>query len=208
MFILPEQVALERVEALLRRYEPASRFTFRVERERSRYNAGKNGRPALRLRSVRLKAAKDYCGQHAGPCQAQFARPHRRERYLEGADWVALDDMINDVLDRHRIAADVWSKGREFSGPYYVRRGRCRRTRYGLRVERSGGRNFVLWTADEAEAGWSADHYGATRDAPRSEYPAGTPGIPEWRRSRARRWERLLAADPAVPGLAAGRHTG
>lgn len=211
MFILPEGATPAAAHARLLAAAEKSRFTFRAETEPARHGGrGTGGRDSLRLRMIRLRRAKHYCGQHAGPCPANplFEAPHRACRYLEGADWVAFDDMINDVLDRHRIEARVWSKGTEFLRPYFIRRGRARRTAYGaVRMTRHGGRlvavpddypghAFWVWDPDEANGAFADSHFGARADAPRSSFPAGTPGIPEWRLSRSRRLQRLLGAVP------------
>jgi hypothetical protein len=49
MLILHEEVSLERVEALVRRYGLATRFRLRIHREPSRSSRGQNGWPALRV---------------------------------------------------------------------------------------------------------------------------------------------------------------
>lgn len=212
MFVLPgDDDRLGWIAHRLVHYREKSRFRFDVAYDDVRVKG--RHRRCLRLRRIRLLQAKDYCGQHAGPCPLRGV-PHKNPRatYLEGGDWVAFDDMINDVLDRHRIEADVWSVGREFVKPYYIRRGRMRRTAYPgvwMRGRTAAERYthprfvataphaalaFLTWNCDEAVAGWSDAGFGQRRDQPRSAYEEGTPGIPEWRRSKSRRLERLLAA--------------
>lgn len=61
----------------------------------------------VELRGVRLLQAKPYCGNHAGPCV--LGRPLRSYRYLEGEDWIAFNEIVNDVLDKLKVAALVWS---------------------------------------------------------------------------------------------------
>lgn len=83
------------------------------------------------ISSVRLREAKSYCGQHPGPCAV--GGPKKKSRYLEWNDWVAFNNMVNDVLDQLNVKAEVWStpaedidKGRRF----WVRRGLKRRVRW------------------------------------------------------------------------------
>ena len=122
----------------------------------------------LNIYDVRLRQKKDYCGNHAGPCLVREKR-HFETRYLEGADWVAFNDMLNDVLDRLEAAADV------ASGHCTVRRGRRRRVHYGA--------NGQIWD----RYGYEGDYEDwCGRKAARSTYPDSTPGIPEWRLRKRR----------------------
>lgn len=79
---------------------------------------------------VRLREAKLYCGQHPGPCAVG---PKRKSTCLEWDDWVRFNDIVNDVLDKANVSADVWSnpqelldKGRRF----WIRRGTQRRVKW------------------------------------------------------------------------------
>jgi hypothetical protein len=145
-----------------------SRFTARVEVE--------DGRVKISL--VRLKAKKPYCGAHPGPCLPNFFgqfRKHINAHFLEGADWVGFNDGVNDLLDRHSVAADFWSASMEFRGRMWIRRGTRRRTCYDCTY---GPNNHPSWRTGRDDGGRWGDYCG--RLAPRSEYPAGTPGHPCW----------------------------
>ena len=72
---------------------------------------------------VRLREKKGYCGNHCGPCRLT-GRKHKKMKYLEGADWVSFNDMINDVLDELNVSANV------FSSHCIVRKGPRRRMCY------------------------------------------------------------------------------
>jgi hypothetical protein len=93
-------------------------------------------RTAIEIRMVRLLVAKPYCGQHAGPCQINpftGERPRRKSRCLEANDWIEFHNLVNDVLDRLKVSADVWSKGADSRGRMFMRRvdlGRRRRWDY------------------------------------------------------------------------------
>ncbi len=205
MFLLPASGNLAQVEAVLRRTLPASRFRCMIQYARARYGGrGNNSRLALELSAIRLRSAKPYCGQHAGPCRVTFPRRHKVGCWLEGADWVGWGDMLNDFCDRARIKADIWSHGAEFYKPYFVRRGAARRTcHHSIKACRLGGfgklvrcdwddpKGFEVWDWDESRAEFSTAHFGVKRDAPRSVFPDGTPGIPEWRAWKSRKLERL-----------------
>jgi len=121
----------------------------------------------IRLFCIRLKSKKHYCGNHPGPCRLT-GRRHVSRNYLEGLDWCSFNDMVNDLLDRLGMEADVRSS------TCWVRKGGRRRIAYGMSVGLFG------------HAGWQPD--GDERDyldcrlkeAPETEYPVGTPGIFGW----------------------------
>lgn len=131
----------------------------------------------IKIETVRLKVRSDhYCGQHPGPCRVGNRNSNFGKHgafYLEGLDWIELNYLLNDVLDALGLEADIWSYNREArGGRYYVRRGRCRRVRYGSETEEFYGRIFEHWT--EATDADFLDCVGRTPPFP--EFPAGTPG--------------------------------
>lgn len=196
MFVVPTGgFNIERFAQLLwNRYLPKSRFTLRIDYEDVRYRRQRYR--AIRLRNIRLRTKKFYCGQHAGPCPIRpfgGEKKHTKSRYLEGADWVGFDDMLNDILDRHRMEATIWSAGLEFKEKFFVRLHQQRRTIYPAHWERQFDTDFMVWDCAVDAGGFTAKHFGTTRDVQRSEYPEGTPGIAEWRLSKSRKLERLLA---------------
>lgn len=117
------------------------------------------GDATIKLSNIRLRVAKPYCGNHAGPCVVGRPGRHRRARYLEGADWVEFNDLINDTLDHLNVSARVWTS------VCVIREGRDRRIDYDSAQGRQGE-----WD----KRGVMANYCG--REAPRSTYPAGTPG--------------------------------
>lgn len=117
------------------------------------------GDTTIKLSNIRLRTPKPYCGNHAGPCVVGRPGRHRRARYLEGRDWVDFNDLINDVLDRLNVSARVWTS------ICVIREGRDRRIDYDSSEGRQGE-----WD----KRGEMANYCG--REAPRSTYPAGTPG--------------------------------
>lgn len=137
----------------------------------------------IKIECVRLIRKKDYCGQHAGPCPVNpiFARPHRHYHYLEGADWVGFNDGLNSVLDRLKIAADVWSYNRDSrQHRFFIRKGRCRQTEY---YHEYAGRVVGWLSLDDG----FRDYCG--QKAPSSGFTDGTPGIPDWRPSAEKKRE-------------------
>lgn len=127
----------------------------------------RTGDAELRLKrgSIRLADAKEYCGNH--PCACEIGNPkHRHGRYLEGADWVEFNDRLNNVLDAMGVSANVES------AVCVVRKGMLRRIVY-----REGHR--PLAGNYEWDKCGLPEHYGnyVGREAPRSEFPEGTPGI-------------------------------
>lgn len=153
-----------RLEAFLER----SRFTVRC----IDYKARGGNQTAIELREIRLREKKDYCGQHAGPCLLNERR-HREYHYLEGLDWVAFNDMVNDLLDQMNLEADVTSSACR------VRRGGARRINYGMHDVRVG-----VWDKN----GDTDDYLDCRRKkATPTTSASGTPGIEDWRRKRPRR---------------------
>lgn len=151
-----------------------SRFTAKLE-----YNMKLGSKWGLKISEVRLRNAKDYCGGHPGPCLALFPKKHRRQRFLEGLDWVGFNAMLNDAFDKGSLAADVFSFNREAScnGRYFIRRGRLRRTQYPYGQARFGA---MLWsqTKEDFETCF-ADYCGKPPPPhPWQLLDSGTPGIP------------------------------
>lgn len=70
---------------------------------------------ALNISRVRLIKKKDYCGQHAGPCQINpfFNKKHNHTCFLEWNDWVSFHNIINDVLDEHGLSANITTQPAE-----------------------------------------------------------------------------------------------
>lgn len=62
-------------------------------------------RYVIEMRSIRLRVAKLYCGQHAGPCQVE--RKLKMSRCLETHDWIDLHKLVNDRLDARNVKADI-----------------------------------------------------------------------------------------------------
>ena len=160
--------------------------------QESRFTATLDYHPkwGIKYHTVRLKRAKLYCGQHPGPCVALFPRPHRMCKFLEGLDWVGLNQLVNDVLDKHKIEAAVWSFNREslVGGRYYIRRGTLRRVEYPF--EYRG--NFAHWTQGRFEKDFE-DHCGKPPpETPWHIKEAGTPGYPCYTLTEE---EEYLAAD-------------
>lgn len=131
---------------------------------------------ALKIKGIRLKRRKPNCGQHAGPCLLTGVRRHKVTATLEGADWVAWNDMLNDLCDAHRIEAYIYTDGLEQSGRLYIRRGRDRRDRY------CSWNGTQLWDASHDPNDFTDIHFGKREPDIRSDFVEGTPGFPEWLR--------------------------
>ena len=132
----------------------------------SRFSATiKSYNTKLTIHDVRLKQSKDYCGNHPFSCPVrQFERPHKKYNYLEGADWVVFNDLINDILDLHGISANV------ASSLVVIRKGRKRCIKYW--GHKLGNGIDSQWDKE----GKYEDYVG--KKVGRSEFPEGTPGIP------------------------------
>ncbi|MCI0421496.1 MAG: hypothetical protein L0312_20105 [Acidobacteria bacterium] len=164
--------------------------TLKARLEKSRFTASvfiddeRKEADTIRIETVRLRIRKLYCGQHAGPCLVNpiFNRRHFKAIYLEGADWIGFDDMLNDVLDEMSMDAKVWSsRAGDIKGRLYIRRGRKRRIHYDM----IAGHDTAFGTVYVWDGAGEEDDFYDCIDLPKpfppSAYPAGTPGLAEWR---------------------------
>jgi len=177
MYLIPKDVHPEVVKKELEELLKQSRFTARLDVEFSP-NQVRN-KHVLKISNVRLRRKKGYCGQHPNACVVRLIpKKHIRAHYLEGADWVAFDDMLNDLCDRKCWEADIWSKSLEFRGKMVIRKGRRRRIAYHSECRIvGGGWPHYQWDTTFRDEDF-ADRIG--QESPRSVYPDGTPGLAEW----------------------------
>lgn len=120
----------------------------------------------ITISKVRLKESKPYCGNHPGSCQ----NPHDKKRkgvYLEGKDWIEFNDLLNDFMDKFRIAADISSTS------CIIRKDMRRRIKYGMvDISRVGFSHF-----DWDKKGTESDYkYCVGLKPPKTKFPKGTPG--------------------------------
>ena len=136
----------------------------------------------ISIGKIRLRKSKPYCGNHPAECLLQGGREpkHPKTCHLEGADWVAWNDMINDVLDERKVFANFWSMATSFNSKtaFRLRSGWHRRVKYPMAF--NGFQNE--WDIKNEE-GCFENRIGIVSG--RSEFPEGTPGIPEWELNKA-----------------------
>ncbi len=61
-------------------------------------------------------------------------------------DWVEFNNVINDVLDKWEVDADVWSTPQETRGKMWIRKGTRRRIRYDWHERSTGwGQPLRIW---------------------------------------------------------------
>lgn len=153
----------ERIQDLLFMLENCVRIGFAD----TRFSIGDITRTkkSISIHKVLLRESKAYCGNHPSGCEAAHDGPHKKHKYLEGADWVEFNDRLNDILDAENVAANVGSLLVE------IRRGKERRTRYE-NGERQGNGNFQWLQYGKL------CHYEDRRlkKSKRSWFPKGTPG--------------------------------
>jgi hypothetical protein len=132
----------------------------------------------VQLKKVRLKKSKPYCGAHAGACVLKHDDGHQDPKriFLEGSDWVAFNDMVNDCLDRLKMTADVTSDRATKEGRLYARKGDARRLDY-MKNHATHGDFF----AHGAEYGCFIG-----KKSPPSKIEPGTPGVSTWKQPRPR----------------------
>lgn len=121
----------------------------RVEKSRFRAVLTAVGETDIRVKPVRLREKKPYCGSHPGPCEVNPFRGQEKKKitsYLEWEDWVAFHKMVNAVLNRLRVDADVWSNPADVRGKMWIRRGLSPRVRWDWTEEHSSyGRPVRIW---------------------------------------------------------------
>lgn len=125
---------------------------------------------SISIHDVRLKESKRYCGNHPFACPIDvnhFRRSHKKHKYLEGADWVAFNDMINDVLDDLGVSANVRSS------LVIIRKGRNRCVKYNGHQIRDS--IFSAWDKE----GVYVDRIKESKKEMKfkASFPEGTPGI-------------------------------
>ena len=125
----------------------------------------------LKIHQVRLRKSKDYCGNHPFACPVRPGghKPHVHSSCLEGADWVAWNDMLNDVLDALGVAANV------ASSLCIIRKGEFRRIEYTGHLLGNG-----IDSEWDKDSEFYLNHTLCTTPVP-SKFPMGTPGIYKWR---------------------------
>lgn len=114
-----------------------------------------SGKPGyvVDLRKIRLAKAKPFCGAHPGPCVVggtyTKAGLKRASNCLEWEDWIAFHEVVNDVLDRYHVDADITTAGADVDRGrlLFCRRGLKRRVRYD-------------WTEDARDARKRPINYG------------------------------------------------
>lgn len=123
------------------------------------------GKTVIKIRNIRLRESRKYCGNHPNECEFPGA-PLRKAKYLEGADWVDFNDMINDICDALAVDANI------ATAVCKVRKNKQRRVYYGSYMRG----HFWQWNMDEPD-----EYYEnwVHRPAPDSQYPFGTPGVYE-----------------------------
>lgn len=116
------------------------------------------------LHNIRLKHKKRYCGSHPNFCEVEGGR---MGTWLEGADWVAFNDLLNDVLDILDVKANVSST------ICILRKGKLRRIHYGSHETGLVNQPYE-WNRDEDDSNYE---YHCLGGAPDSTFPDGTPGM-------------------------------
>lgn len=137
----------------------SSRFTAEVEPRRR----------SVKILQVRLRKKKLYCGNHPKACERVVHGKHRRLDYLEGADWVEFNDLVNDVLDRLGVECNVKTS------QCIIRKGRRRRVEYDANTQQFDG-NW-RWDMDGPDFHYVDNCGNEEYDLILSRFPFGTPGI-------------------------------
>jgi hypothetical protein len=105
-------------------------------------------RPCIFLKPVRLRSPKPYCGNHPGPCEVIPGIQRRKPKatWLEWDDWVAFHKLVNAVLNRLRVKADVWSTPADVRGKMWIRRDNKPRLKWDwTETYNSVGRAVRVW---------------------------------------------------------------
>jgi hypothetical protein len=151
----------------------ASRIRLALSQSRFNADVSTPSSRCVEIRTVRQNEKKDYCGHHPFACPVRPGphKPHKHLPFLEGADWVAFNDMLNDCLDSLNVSANAGSS------LCIIRKGYLRRAEYS---------GHTLGNGIDSEWNRDSSVYVRGRDlkAPKpSEYPLDTPGLDYWQRS-------------------------
>lgn len=140
--------------------------------ESSTEERGKARRPAwaagfdcltvIELRNIRLPAARPWCGNHPGPCDAN--NPHARRnkdgskpksKILEAGDWIMVNNVVNDWLDSiPDSVSEVFTTSGATDKYLFVRREGKRRQRWDyIEVHRNIGVPLRLWLSGKPGGG-------------------------------------------------------
>jgi len=146
-----------------------SRFTAQMTRDNTRISKTALG---IKIERVRLKTSKEFCGNHPNACV--LGGKDRKGQYLEGADWVEWNELVNDVLDSFNSTATAWSRPVELKDKLFIRKDGERRVHYDSNPVFGGlGLRGYVWLGDEPGA--YEDCRG--KPSPVTTFPKGTPGI-------------------------------
>jgi hypothetical protein len=112
--------------------------------------------PTIFVKPVRLVKARPYCGAHFGPCPVSN-KPKPRATYLEFSDWIKFHKLVNTVLNKYRVNADVWTTPMEGGvSKMWIRKGSKARVRYDwTEMYNTYGRVARIWnqgTDDQFES--------------------------------------------------------
>jgi len=145
-------------------YELTDRLNFVLAKSRftARFEILPRG---FKIINVRLNQHKAYCGNHPNACELGDNGQSRLGRYLEGADWVEFNDLLNNFFDRRSLSAYI------SSAVCIARKNELRRTHYGSYG--LPGRNKI-WNYDESDMHYTDNRRGKYMI---STFPDGTPGI-------------------------------
>jgi len=121
---------------------------------------------AINILMVRLETPKKYCGSYPNSCPYvdRSWHKHKFHDFLEGADWVEFNDLVNDVCDQLGISARIKTR------TCIIRKKFNRRIAYNSSLVG----NFYNWDYDADD---SCYYDGCYRRSPPSSFPTGTPGI-------------------------------
>ena len=152
-----EGATLPEVQGAIELAIAQSRFTAQVFQARS-------SGWGVKIVQVRLRRKKHYCGNHPCGCEGSPHR-HAKRNFLEGADWVEFNDLLNNTLDKMNVSADVRSAA------CILRKGKLRRIAY---FEKADFNRIKTWEYDDPNC--YLNHCGS-QEPHFSDFPYGTPGI-------------------------------
>lgn len=121
----------------------------------------------VQFKNIRLKISKSYCGNHPAMCEVTGTKP-RMGKFLEGADWVGFNDLLNNICDELVISCKINSAVCE------IRKGYFRRINYDYTSHDNGYRQDNRWDKFGDEKDYANGCYMAPYT---STFPDGTPGL-------------------------------
>lgn len=141
------------------RFEKDGRF--KAQFQKSETKTSKITLQTIVISKVRLTKNKEYCGNHPGECPISN-EPKKKMSFLEWEDWINFNNIINKILNKFKVNANVWSEPQDVKGKFWIRKGKNPRLIYNWTEEYNRfGTPIRIWSnGTDTEFGTNFHHIG------------------------------------------------